>query len=127
MRVQTRFQCEQCKTYYLDRRFAERCEATILPDCPIKVGDNVLVRVRYGEPETDIVQSISIGANFLCSNFIEVEGKLADNYIANFLDKEKDVSMHEYLVHLGREHQIGKDSWSSVVGIDDLTVQQTAT
>lgn len=100
MKVITTYQCEVCGTEHEDEESARICEADVLPECPLTVGQNVTVYHRYGDPEPDIVKSIRIGP-----------------FIPNVRSH-----CHQWLIAVYGVHQIGKECWTKEVSLSCIYV-----
>ena len=112
--VITRYRCAVCGSEYADQRVAARCEATVLPPCPVSVGDEVECYERYNPPELDRVVSISIGPGMLRQQLEVATGAEVDRLLAFHYP------MHEYIVSVERTHRMSKDDNSYTV---DLTLE----
>jgi hypothetical protein len=113
-----RYECEICKNTYTTEAAAKMCETEFpLPPCPVKVGDMVGIITRYNGVE--YAEVLEILTHCHMGEFIEswlVEGGPGEDALRERLRTVmKKPRMHRYAVRVKEEHQIGKESWSSII------------
>jgi hypothetical protein len=118
LRTETLYVCEICETRHSSRRIAEACEVSVLPPCPVSVGDPVRVRQRYDDPEPDVVVAVSIRPTMLAQVVANIED--GDGREAEFATGSR--RLHRWAIQVSKRHQTGKDEFTDVVGVDDLVL-----
>lgn len=116
--MKAKYECEICGSIYDTPAQAEFCETfRPLPPSTRKVGDEILIKLRYEEePDRDVIESIGIEPSFTQSAYRSWL-KYGDEGIDKFervIEEDKSIgTLHEYAYITKESHQTGKDDFTA--------------